>query len=221
MASRNPGDIPDAEGDEPNGLNVRDEEYDIGVPGVMNTYNFCWGISPLTPLNSNKDIVIAALNKMRSNRETYIPAGLAWGWRILSSQAPFSEGAAYSNEAVRKVIVLMTDGSNTISIRDWSNKDNWIHTNKHDGEVWIHEKTWGNAKTEANNYTRALCKNIKAKGVMIYTIGFEIEGESDTEALMRECAGNGGMYYDADDETQLADAFRKIGQSLLNLRLTH
>jgi hypothetical protein len=41
--------------------------------------------------------------------------GLAWGWRVLSPSAPFTEGRPYNDpsDPVRKVIVLMTDGENT------------------------------------------------------------------------------------------------------------
>ena len=41
--------------------------------------------------------------------------GLAWGWRVLSPTAPFTEGVAFNGarDNVRKVIVLMSDGENT------------------------------------------------------------------------------------------------------------
>ena len=54
---------------------------------------------------------------------------------------------------------------------------------------------------------------------MIYTIGFGISN-NDTRNMLQACAGNGGQYYDAANSTELADAFRHIGQSLLNLRLS-
>jgi hypothetical protein len=85
------------------------------------------------------------------------------------------------------------------------------------GEVWWHKKS---NKAQANTYTTELCNNIKAKNITVYTIGFEIEADSDIENIMKACAGNGGQYFDADDSTQLADAFKEIGKSLLNLRLT-
>jgi len=200
-------------GSRPHDLNVRDDGYETGVPGLMK--NYCKNqIASTTRLTSDRQSIVSGLNKMKAKRNTYIPSGLAWGWRTLSPTAPFGDGASYSNNAVRKVIVLMTDGANTKSVKKWTGHD----TDNNAGEVWGHNK--GN-KSQANTYTSELCTNIKAKHIMVYTIGFDIDGESGIKTLMQECAGNGGQYFDASDSTELADAFRQIGKSLLNLRLTH
>jgi Flp pilus assembly protein TadG len=71
---------------------------------------FCPG--PLTPLTADKSVVMAAINGMVMNGETYIPAGLMWGWNLLSHDPPFTEARA---KGVRKAMVLMTDGANTRS----------------------------------------------------------------------------------------------------------
>lgn len=194
-------------------LNVKDEEYETGVPGIFDTWNWCRQIAPITRLTSDRASILAGIRKMRSQRNTYIPSGLAWGWRTLSEEEPFSDGADYEEESVRKVIVLMTDGENTKSVRKWSGDK----VKNHEGEVWGHN---GGNTNQANTYTQELCSNIKAKGIMVFTIGFEVPSGSGIEGIMRGCAGNGGQYFDASDSTELADAFKKIGQSLLNLRLS-
>ncbi len=194
-------------------LNTRDEDYSTGVPGIMK--NYCkYQIAPVTRLTAVRDDIVSGLAKMKAKRNTYIPSGLVWGWRTLSPVAPFADGASYEDGAVRKVIVLMTDGANTKSMKKWTGHD----TDNNAGEVWGHNR--GN-KTQANAYTTELCNNIKAKDIMVYTIGFEIPGESAIETIMKDCAGNGGQYFDADNSTELADAFKEIGRSLLNLRLTN
>ena len=43
-----------------------------------------------------------------------IPAGLLWGWRVLSPTSPFTEGATYTDEKWVKAIVLLTDGENDV-----------------------------------------------------------------------------------------------------------
>ena len=88
----------------------------------------------------------------------------------------------------------------------------------HEGELWGHNNS---DESKANTHTAELCENIKDKEIMVYTIGFEIEEDSDIENLMKACAGKGGQYYSADNETELAEAFKEIGKSLLNLRLSH
>jgi len=198
----------------PHDLNVRDDGYGTGVPGLMSTSSsWCSAISPLTRLTSNKGTIISSLNAMKSERNTYIPSGLAWGWRALSSTTPFADGAPYSDDSVKKVIVLMTDGSNTKSMRKRSGDSVSMNA----GEVWDHQ----NSNTaEANTYTSELCSNIKNKDIMVFTIAFDVDPASDVQTLLQGCAGNGGKYFNADDDVELADAFKEIGLSLLNLRLS-
>ena len=200
-------------GSRPHDLNVRDEDYATGVPGLMATWDWCKQISPVTRLTSDKDQIITAIEGMKAKRNTYIPAGLAWGWRSISDKAPFADGVSYSDNAVKKAIILMTDGNNTKSMKKWVN----TATSKNAGEVWGHNA--GNV-AQANNMTLELCTNIKAKGIIIHTIAFEVPEGSPVETLMKNCAGNGGKYFDADDSEQLSTAFRQIALALLNLRLS-
>lgn len=213
----------------PGDLNVRDEDYDTGVPGVMyDGWDWCSQIAMALPLTSSKSEISSAIDSMKAdNRQTYIPAGLVWGWRMLSNEAPFSQGAPYGDDAVKKVIVLMTDGANTRKVRKWTGLESssqwWLkklgwRAQNNSGEVWGHG-AWDDGSV-SNPATAQLCENIKAKNIMIYTIGFEIAADSDIENLMKACAGNGGRYFDADNSAELADAFKEIGQSLLNLRLS-
>ena len=195
-------------------LNVKDEEYSTGVPGIMSTSSsWCNAITPVTRLTSNRDSILAGLDAMKSERNTYIPSGLVWGWRSISGQAPFADGVPDGDESVKKVIVLMTDGSNTKSM----NKRTGESASKNLSEVWDHSKS---NTAQANTYTSELCANIKEKNIMVFTIAFDVEEGSDTETLMQGCAGNGGKYFDADDGEALGEAFKEIGLSLLNLRLS-
>ena len=200
-------------GSRPHDLNVRDDGYGTGVPGIMATWNWCRQIAPITRMTNDKSQVKAGLAKMKAKRSTYIPSGLAWGWRSISSTSPLPDGLPYGNNSIKKVIVLMTDGANTKAPKKWTGKD----TVKHDGEVWGHNS---NSSSTANRYTKELCSNILEKGIMVFTIGFEIPAESEIETIMRGCAGNGGQYFDADNASKLDEAFEEIGKSLLTLRLS-
>ena len=42
---------------------------------------------------------------------------MAWGWRVLSSGEPFTEGRADSEKGNDKVVIVLTDGANTYSQR--------------------------------------------------------------------------------------------------------
>ncbi len=197
----------------PHDLNVKDEGYATEVPGLMSTWNWCQQISPITRLTSDKMTITDAIDAMKAKRNTYIPAGLAWGWRSISNQTPFADGVAYSNNTVKKAIILMTDGNNTKSMKKWVNKA----TSNNSGEVWGHNA--GNV-AQANAMTSELCTNIKAKGIVIHTIAFDVPAGSSVETLMKNCAGNGGKYFDAEDSDQLSKAFKQIALALLNLRLS-
>lgn len=202
-------------GSRPHDLNVRDEDYGTqGVPGIMATSDNCSHINPVTRLTSKRADILSGINQMKSEGWTYIPSGLSWGWRALSPEAPFADGVSYDNDGVQKVIVLMTDGANTRSIQQISGDSVANHAgaaiNDHGGTD----------VAGANQMTSELCTNIKAKGIMLYTISFDVAGDEGIQSLLRSCAGNGGQYYNADNSTELADAFRHIGLALLNLRLS-
>ncbi|MBL8551060.1 MAG: TadE/TadG family protein [Hyphomonadaceae bacterium] len=75
--------------------------------------------TPITPLTnaSGRNTVLNAIAAMQhwNGGGTDQVEGLAWGWRVLSPGAPFTEGRPYNDPSnpVRKVLVLMTDGENT------------------------------------------------------------------------------------------------------------
>lgn len=57
----------------------------------------------------------SAINALVADGNTVIPAGLLWGWRVLSQTVPFTQGAPYDDEKWIKALVLLTDGENMVS----------------------------------------------------------------------------------------------------------
>jgi Flp pilus assembly protein TadG len=201
-----------------NGLNLVDEDYHVGVPGDMAKNDNKCQHKAIMRLTTNKDDITKNIDEMTALNGTYIPSGLMWGWRLLSDQAPFPDGASFDDESVHKAIVLMTDGANTM----WREKVNDDRTVNHANEIWLHTGWLGNhySPPDTNDDTEDLCENIKAQGIILHTIAFDVEDGSAIETLMRDCAGNGGNFYDADDSSELAAAFEAISKSLLNLRFS-
>lgn len=144
---------------------------------------------PIQELSSDKGQLIVAAESLRANGETYIPAGLMWGLRTLSSDAPFAEGSAEPN--ARKMLVLMSDGENTMGA---------TATGEHEDTVPI---------AIANGVTDDACNFIKGEGVAVYTIAFDVS-DFDTTALLRNCATNTEMFYEADDADEMKSAFEAI-----------
>lgn len=75
------------------------------------------------------------------------------------------------------------------------------------------------APDESGQSARNTANNLKASGVRIYTVG--IDGQTFAEPdepydqkLLEDMAGNGGYYFDVNNETNLEDVVRKISADL-------
>ena len=166
------------------------------IPGLMNTS--CG--RELLPLTNDMTVVKAKINSLNASGNTYIPSGLVWGWRALDTDMPLTEASGPYAGNTQKVLVLMTDGENTKS------KSGQTHN--------------GGSTNNANTVTRNLCNNAKSEGVEIYTIAYEVT-DITTKNMLRNCATNSGMYFDASNSAQLNNAFEQIASNLIKLRLTH
>ena len=213
-----------------------------GAPSAIGPNRGC--PTPIVPLTTNRTTVINAIRAMRdwSGGGTNQSEGLAWGWRVLSPGAPFTEGRPYGDD-VRKVIVLMSDGENTnvgsdpvfssdysaynhLGLwRDYANGN--ILTDLLNGILFgILPAQYRRNISSASNYVtyvngrqQQLCRNIKAEGIEIYTVIFR-ETDRTTENLMRNCATSTEHFYRADSAEELQEAFDAIGTGIGALRLT-
>jgi hypothetical protein len=74
--------------------------------------------TPITPLT---DVTTAAglktikdaINDMIALGATDIPEGAAWGWRTVTSTAPFTQARPETERGNDKVVIVLTDGFNT------------------------------------------------------------------------------------------------------------
>ncbi len=64
-----------------------------------------------------------------------------------------------------------------------------------------------------------ICTATKNKGVVVYTIGFEIPVNSTAEKELKRCATSHAHYYRAKG-LDISDAFSSIASNVINLRLT-
>lgn len=64
-----------------------------------------------------------------------------------------------------------------------------------------------------------ICTATKNKGVVVYTIGFEIGVGSTAEVELKKCATSQAHYYRAEG-INISDAFSSIASNVVNLRLT-
>ncbi len=175
---------------------------------------------PIQPLTSNTKTVLNSINSLQAAGNTNITEGVAWGMRVLSPGEPFAEGLPY-NASVRKVLIVLTDGANTLGV-------NAAPYNSHysaygylaDGRI----SSTGNSKAAMgaamNLRTQAACDVAKNAGFEIYTIRLE-EPDASTGDLLSACASSPQNYFDVPDSAQLDKAFESIRDTLLTVRLTH
>lgn len=226
--------------------NMQDGGYDsVKVPGVMtyprnpdypaNTYegwhvwpgNDCpqQPITPLTPLKNNLATLKQKINSLRADGFTYIPIGLAWGWRVLSNNGPedpFNEGAdnaTVRQKGVRKIIILMTDGKNRMAPN--YNRDGWSyrdHSWRCDGD-----EPSCSASEYADERLAELCRNIRATNpetgkpyADIITVTFNVS-DPHIKTLLRDCASLGS--FDATSG-QLTTVFENIASNLAELHIS-
>ncbi len=163
------------------------------IPGIPNVT--C--SSRLGRLSSNPDDVKTKINAMTAEGWTYIPAGLMWGWRTLSPDAPFSDSAGTGTNT-KRIVVLMTDGENTKS-------QNGLN---HDGLV----------PADADTNLARLCQEVKRDGIEVYTVTFQVPTPT-IKAVMASCSSGGGHYFDAVTANDLNTAFDSIAVSIVRLAL--
>ncbi len=182
--------------------NLEDSDYSHKVPGPLNTS--C--PNRITQLTDDETVLKNEINSLSPSGSTYIPTGLVWGWRALSSGEPFDDGISYAEadtKNVQKVIVLMSDGENQSSV---SPSDKAMHN--------------GTNLTQSNKYTKEVCDNIKSKKILLFTIGFGTSIPQATLDMLKACSTDGANYYNAADGAALTAAFTNITSKLASLYLS-
>ena len=177
-------------------LNVQDGTYSTPVPGLLDA----WCPGEIVALTSNAATINTAIGTLTAEGGTYIPAGLAWGWRVLSPDVPYNESQKGKNpKKINRYMILMTDGANSQSPN--------------------YPDNWGTDVGVANTLTQELCENIKNDDIQVFTIAFEVT-DATIKNILQGCASGPGNFFNATDAAQLASAFKAIGSSLTALRLS-
>ncbi len=147
--------------------NVRDEAFStLPVPGIMDVT--C--SNEVTDLTTDETALTTAIDALSASGNTYIGAGLTWGWRMVSPDAPFTQGVAYGDMAktsTSKYVILMTDGENTRA-----------------PSYPAHDSS---SNSLANNLTTEICTNIKASNIKVFTVAFGVTDATTLNMLEILC----------------------------------
>lgn len=176
------------------------------LPAVPSTPygNYSCPNAKVVPLlgKSNADQLKATINGYSPSGATAGHIGAAWGWYLLSprwsSVLPSgSTPASYSDTTIHKHVVFMTDGLfNTSYLTGPSSSDQ---------------------VNESYAQFQALCSNIKAQGITVWTVGFDLHNGRAIQEL-RDCGGDN--FFDAKTGLDLKAAFQAITGSLNKMHVS-
>ena len=185
----------------------RDQNYDTlntaptGGPSTRfyaEQYNAC--PAQLMPLSTDFAALKTKVDSLTPNGGTNQPIGIAWGWQSLTESAPLNAPPEEANYTYKKVLIVMSDGLNT--------QNRW--------------PSYGNGHTQFNGQIdarqRILCDNIKATGIVIYTMHVNTDNDP-TSAVLQYCASGSDKFSTVTSATQIMAAFNNIGNSLSKLRV--
>ncbi len=158
--------------------------------------------APIQQLEESKSTIEAAISAMQAEGCTRYDIGALWGWRAISPRWEGFWGSAgmpleYGDPLMEKAIIIMTDGANT---------------------PYCLDDPLTRAETEA--MFSSICSDMKANGIVIYTITFQLS-HSGTKTLFRNCASGTQRYFDSPNSDELESAFTIIANDLSTLRLSH
>ena len=180
----------------------------------------CLG-SQITPLSSNKTSLKSTIDDYVAEGSTAGQIGLAWGWYSVSPNfssifGGSSTPAAYGTKDLVKVVVLMTDGEfNTGYCKGVTAQTSGNGSGSNDDKINC-DATNGSPYDQA----AALCTAMKAKGVIVYTVGFNISDSEAVSNLLSGCASTPGHVFMPNSGADLKKAFKAIGQDITNLRIS-
>ena len=167
----------------------------------------------IMPLTSDSGALKTAVRGYTTGSSTAGQLGAAWAWFLVSPNwssiwPGASQPVSYGDNRTDKVVILMTDGVyNTIGGINFGDTSSEAQT--------------------ASNLSLQVCSNMKAAGVKVYTVGFDLDNIHNTSARQRaldtlnRCASNSSNFFKADDGDQLRAAFRAIANNILTLRLSN
>ncbi len=196
----------------------RDDSYSNKIPGLLNVIplevsglghnvnSYC--PSAITEMTNDYDVLRDDIQRMWTTDYTYLPIGLVWGNRVLSPGEPFNNTPPASGEVNRKIMVLMTDGVNTLEI-----DQSTLAQDEFRAPPFISNIAHDAIATEANAATLRICNNAKAEGTEIYTIAFQVT-DGTTQSLLRKCASSNQNAMTAESNSALVAVFENIANSM-------
>ena len=211
-----------------------------------NNHPWCPEDASAVFLNSNNPTALKNhLNGMVLSDGTGMDIGTLWGLKVLSPSFRGELGGDFSGRPLeydilesQKVMIIMTDGAITAQNRPEDPAIGNVHTNRptnrapHTSAISNQgnrqnmqtTRTRGSATTSAMNDSgvgrfKKACNEAKARGVQVFTIGFQIRDGSLPDRILEECATSISFYYHVEG-LDLSATFQSIAAQVNALRIT-
>jgi Flp pilus assembly protein TadG len=146
----------------------------------------------LMGLSNNWTTLSAKVDDMQPKGNTNQAIGLQMGWQSLTA-SPFTVPAMDPNYHYTQAIILLSDGLNT-------------------------QDRWYSSSSAIDARQQTTCDNIKAAGIVIYTVQVNTGGDP-TSTLLQNCASDSSKFFLLTSADQIVTTFNQIGTALSDLRL--
>ena len=211
-------------------------DIDETAPSTLGPNKAC--PDEVLPLNSDASIVRQKINDLShwNDGGTVASEGIAWGMRMLTPEAPFTEGAA-TNDDLQKIMILFGDGKNELPV----NVDNSSMISDYSAYGYVsgnqiretgfmdsvYPMPTGQPRIDAistqsqamlDERMIAACDAAKAEDITVLTILFN-ETDLATQAVYRDCASSPDKALIASDLAGLREAFKQISSNILRMYL--
>jgi Flp pilus assembly protein TadG len=174
----------------------------------------------ILPLSSSTATIKSRIDDFVASGSTAGQIGIAWGWYMVSPNWntlwPSSGAAAYNAAETLKAVVIMTDGAfNTPYCSGVISRQAGSGSGDNAAKIDC-DATNGDAFSQSE----ALCDAMKARGVIVYTVGFGITVGTAEAAMLADCASTPANIFLPADGGDLSEAFAAIGRDIRQLRIS-
>ncbi|MDZ4109546.1 MAG: ubiquitin-activating E1 FCCH domain-containing protein [Brevundimonas sp.] len=174
----------------------------------------------LQPLSSNKNTLKSAIDGYSVQGSTAGQIGIGWGWYMVSpnfnSLWPSNGAAAYNTADTLKAVIIMTDGEfNTPYCSGVISRDAGSGSGNNSEKI---DCAADNGDPFAQGV--AMCTAMKNRGILVYTVGFQITAGGNAANMLQTCASTPANFYLPASGGDLSEAFAAIGRDITQLRIS-
>lgn len=177
------------------------------------------GSGAVVPLSADRVLLKNAIDALAAGGQTAGHIGTAWSWYVLSPKwanllPAGSTPGAYERTRqlgpegyplLRKIAILITDGIYNVE-----------YCNGVDASVINCDSPNGPSAMQA----QMLCAGMKAAGLTIFTVGFQLPHEGGARAVVDACASDERKVFSVRDGEALRQALHDIAMQIIPLHLT-